>query len=141
MQIADLRIENFRGIKTGHVRFGKHNVLIGPNNCGKPTVIEALALVFGRDRMGRSLTEHDLYGGDPQPADSIRFVSTIIDFDGDEPADHTDWFREGRAVIKWWNWAANVVSAPRDDPSCRRACHIGFRVRFDPPSVEAEWTR
>ncbi len=141
MQIADLRIENFRGIKTGHVRFGKHNVLIGPNNCGKTTVIEALALLFGRDRMVRSLTEHDFYGGDPQPADSIRFVATIIDFDGDEPADHTDWFREGRAVIKWWNSTANVVSATRDDPSWRLACQIGFCARFDRPSLEVETAR
>ena len=42
MQIADLRIENFRGIKAGHIRFGLHTVFIGPNNCGKTTVIEAL---------------------------------------------------------------------------------------------------
>ena len=69
MQIADLRIENFRGIRAGHVRFGPHTVFIGPNNCGKTTVIEALALLFGRDRMVRTLTEHDFFGGDPQPAD------------------------------------------------------------------------
>jgi predicted ATPase len=47
MQIADLRIENFRGIRTGHIRFGAHTVFIDPNNCGKTTVIEALALLFG----------------------------------------------------------------------------------------------
>ena len=103
MQIADLRIENFRGIRTGHIRFGAHTVFIGPNNCGKTTVIEALALLFGRDRMVRSLTEHDFFEGDPQPADRIRLVATIIGFDGDEPADHTDWFRDDRGVIKWWN--------------------------------------
>jgi hypothetical protein len=28
MQIADLRIENFRGISTGHIRFGAHTVFV-----------------------------------------------------------------------------------------------------------------
>ena len=141
MQIADLRIENFRGIRTGHIRFGAHTVFIGPNNCGKTTVIEALALLFGRDRMVRSLTEHDFFEGDPQPADRIRLVATIIDFDGDEPADHTDWFRDDRGVIKWWNPATGAVSATRDDPTWRLACQIGFSARFDRPSLEVETAR
>ena len=46
--------------------------------------------------MVRTLTEHDFFGGDPQPADRIRLVATIVGFDGDEPADHTDWFRRSR---------------------------------------------
>jgi hypothetical protein len=141
MQIADLRIENFRGIRAGHIRFGPHTVFIGPNNCGKTTVIEALALLFGRDRMVRTLTEHDFFGGDPQPADRIRLVATIVGFDGDEPADHTDWFRDDRGVIKWWNPATGAVSAMRDDPAWRLACQIGFCARFDRPSLEVETAR
>src|SRR5262245_55704124 len=62
VQIAKLEIKNFRGIREGVVRFSPHTVLVGPNNCGKTTVIEALALLFGRDRMIRQLTEHDFYG-------------------------------------------------------------------------------
>ncbi len=141
MQIADLHIENFRGIRAGHIRFGPHTVFIGPNNCGKTTVIEALALLFGRDRMVRTLTEHDFFGGDPQPADRIRLVATIIGFDGDEPADHSDWFRDDRGVIKWWNPATGAVSATRDDPAWRLACQIGFSARFDRPSLEVETAR
>jgi putative ATP-dependent endonuclease of the OLD family len=52
MLIADLQIENFRGIRTGRVRIGPHTVFFGPNNCGKTTVIEALALLFGRGSRG-----------------------------------------------------------------------------------------
>lgn len=84
MQIAKLEIENFRGIREGVVRFSPHTVLVGSNNCGKTTVVEALALLFGRDRMVRQLTEHDFYGSNPQPADRIRLVATVIDFDGDD---------------------------------------------------------
>jgi putative ATP-dependent endonuclease of the OLD family len=141
MQIADLRIENFRGIRTGHVRFGPHTVFVGPNNCGKTTVIEALALLFGRDRMVRSLTEHDFFGGNPQPADRIHFVATIIDFEGDEPDDHTNWFRDDRGVIKWWNPRTYAVSATREDANWRLACQIGFCARFDRPSLEVETAR
>lgn len=97
------------------MRFGPHTVFVGPNNCGKTTVLEALALLFGRDRMVRALTEYDFFGGNPQPADRIRLVATIIDFGGDEPADHTDWFRDNRAVIKWWNPTTHAVSPIRDE--------------------------
>jgi putative ATP-dependent endonuclease of OLD family len=41
MEIASLRIENFRGVQNGMIRFSPHIVLIGSNNCGKTTVIEA----------------------------------------------------------------------------------------------------
>src|ERR1700691_2064172 len=98
MYIANIKIQNFRGVRQALIGFTTNSVLIGPNNCGKTTVIEALALLFGRDRMVRSLTEHDFFEGDPQPADRIRLVATIIGFDGDEPADHTDWFTDDRGV-------------------------------------------
>ena len=57
MYIDSIEIKNFRGIKKGKIRFGKHSVIIGPNNCGKTTIIEALALLLGRDQMVRHLTE------------------------------------------------------------------------------------
>src|SRR5262249_51902189 len=117
MQITDLRIENFRGIRNGYVRFRPHTVFVGPNNCGKTTVIEALALLFGRDRLVRTLTEHDFYGSNPQPADRIRLIATIIDFEGDDPTDHTEWFRDDRAVPKWWDPLSGHASATRDDPT------------------------
>ncbi len=43
MQVADLRIENFRGIRTGYIRFGPHTMFIGPNNCGKTTGLFAVS--------------------------------------------------------------------------------------------------
>jgi putative ATP-dependent endonuclease of OLD family len=72
MEIASLRLKNFRGVREGVMRFSPHTVLVGANNCGKTTVIEALALLFGRDRMIRQLTEHDFHGSNPQPQDRVR---------------------------------------------------------------------
>lgn len=141
MRVVDLQIANFRGIKRGRIRFGEHSVFVGPNNCGKTTIIEALALLFGRDRMVRSLTEHDFFGGDPQPADRIRLVATVIGFAGDDPSEHPDWFRDDRAIPAWWNAAAGEVSPTRDDAAWPLACRIGFCARFDRAELEVETLR
>lgn len=141
MQIAKLEIQNFRGIREGVVRFSPHTVLVGPNNCGKTTVIEALALLFGRDRMVRQLTEHDFYGSNPQPADRIRLVATVIGFEGDEPSQHLDWFREDRGIVKWWNPADGTVMPARGAPAWQLACQVAFAARFDRPSLEVETLR
>ncbi|HEX8902423.1 ATP-dependent nuclease [Vitreimonas sp.] len=141
MRVVDLQVENFRGIRRGRVRFSEHSVFVGSNNCGKTTIIEALAFLFGRDRMVRSLTEHDFFGSDPQPADRIRLIATISGFTGDDPSEHPDWFRDDRAVPVWWNAAAGEVSPTRNDAAWPLACRIGFCARFDRPALEVETVR
>lgn len=141
MEIASLKIENFRGVQDGIVRFSPHTVLVGANNCGKTTVIEALALLFGRDRMIRSLTEHDFHGSNPQPADRIRLTATVIGFHDDDPAQHPEWFRDDRGIVKWWNAATGAVHPARTDPAWKLACQIAFSARFHRPSLEVETLR
>lgn len=141
MEIASLKIENFRGIQNGIIRFSPHTVLVGANNCGKTTVIEALALLFGRDRMIRQLTEHDFHGSNPQAADRIRLTATVIGFHGDDPAQHPEWFRDDRGIVKWWNTATGIVHPARNDPAQRLACQIAFSARFHRPSLEVETLR
>ena len=141
LQIAKLEIENFRGIREGTVLFSPHTVFVGANNCGKTTVVEALALLFGRDRMVRQLTEHDFYGSNPQPPDRLHLVATVIDFQGDDPAQHVDWFRDDRGVVKWWNPANSAVMPTRDDPTWRLACQVAYSARFHRPSLEVETLR
>jgi hypothetical protein len=141
MQIAELRIENFRGIREGRVRFGPHTVLIGPNNSGKTTVIEALALLFGRDRLVRTLTEHDFYGGNPQPPDRLRLIATISGFPTNDPNEHSDWFRNDRAVVKWLDPTTGDIHAARENAAWQLCCQIAFAARFDRPSLEVETAR
>ena len=141
MQIAKLEIENFRGIREGVVRFSPHTVLVGSNNCGKTTVVEALALLFGRDRMVRQLTEHDFYGSDPQPPDRIRLIATVIGFDDDDPLSIWIGSRDDRGIVKWFNPIDGAVTPARNDPSLKLACQIAFAARFHRPSLEVETLR
>lgn len=141
MQISKLEISNFRGIRDGSVRFADHTVLVGPNNCGKTTVIEALALLFGRERMIRQLTEHDFHGSDPAAADRIKLVATITGFGDDDPSHHLDWFRDDRGIVKWFDPSSGNVAPVREDPSWKLASQVAFSARFHRPSLEVETLR
>jgi hypothetical protein len=59
MRICKIDLSNFRGIKTGSVVFPSHAVLLGANNTGKSTIAEALAVLAGRERMTRPLSDWD----------------------------------------------------------------------------------
>ena len=65
MKISRLKIQNFRGIKCADLLLPDHVVLIGDNNTGKSTVLEAIDLVLGPDRLSRRapVDEHDFYQG------------------------------------------------------------------------------
>lgn len=141
MRVANLKIENFRGVRSGFVRFGKHPVLVGDNNTGKTTLIEALALLLGRDRLVRELTEHDFYGSCPQPVDRIKLVIAITDFPNDDPEHSSHWFRDGRAVVKWLDETTGAVHPMRDNHAWKLCCQIAVQARFDHESLAVEMVR
>lgn len=141
MRVATLKIESFRGVRTGFVRFGKHPVLVGDNNTGKTTLIEALAIILGRDRLVRELTEHDFYGSSPQPADRIKLIATITDFPNEDPEQSSQWFREGRAVVKWLDETTGKVHPLREGQTWKLCCQIAVQARFDHDSLAVETLR
>ena len=65
MRIARLKIANFRGISSATLVFPNHAVLIGDNNSGKTTILEAIDLALGPDRLRHvpPIDEHDFYHG------------------------------------------------------------------------------
>ena len=141
VSITKLRIANFRGVKSGEIRLGPHTVFVGPNNSGKTTVIEALALLFGRDRLIRDLTEHDFFGGNPTASSRFTLIATLTGLESDDPNENTDWFRNDRAVPKWQDLETGAVHAQREKADWCLACEIGFCARFDGPSLEVETCR
>ncbi|WP_295842076.1 AAA family ATPase [uncultured Xanthomonas sp.] len=141
MRVADLSIHNFRGVRQGYLRFNKHVVLVGSNNTGKTTVIEALTLLLGRDRLIRDLTEHDFFGSDPLPDDRIKLIATITGFEGDDPNQHSEWFRDGRAVPKWLDDTTGKVHPLPTESATRLCCQIGVQAYFDRLSLTVEVVR
>ena len=103
MKILQVKIEGFRGIRQGLITFDDNTVLIGTNGCGKSTVMDALTLALGSIRSVRTLTDHDFYGSNPQASDRIKIIVTLTDFKDNNIENNQKWFREGRAIPKWWN--------------------------------------
>lgn len=63
MYLARLNIENFRGVRKAKLLLKRRTLFIGPNNVGKTTVLEAVALLVGRDRMVIEPSEWDFFNG------------------------------------------------------------------------------
>lgn len=141
MKIADLTISNFRGIKKGRVIFGDHTVFVGPNNTGKTTIIEALALLLGKERLVRTLTEHDFNGSNPKPESRIQLIATITDFSPNDHTAHVDWFRDDRAVPKWFDKKTGEIHATKKTDDCFLCAQIGFLARFDFDTLSVESAR
>lgn len=70
MHIVQLRIRNFRCIKQADILPSQHNVLLGPNNCGKTTVLEALNLLLNPETTARTFAvdENDFWNREYLPA-------------------------------------------------------------------------
>ncbi len=139
MWIARLRVQGFRGIVDGAFLLHPHTAVIGPNGCGKSSLIDALSLVFGRAKMVRTLTEHDFTGSSPQPSDRIRIVATITGFPTDDPEDHTHWFRMGRGVPKWLDPDGTLHASSA--AGRHLAVQVGLAARFDHGELTVETKR
>ncbi|MDH4980935.1 AAA family ATPase [Hyphomicrobium sp. D-2] len=141
MHIVRLKISGFRGVRSADINLGRHSVLVGPNNSGKTTLIEALALLFGRDRLVRRLTEHDFHGSAPDEQARILCTATVTGFTPNDPHHHSSWFSAERGVEKWFDPNAKTLRAAPDAQHTDLAIQIGFAARFDLDELEAETLR
>ena len=81
MFLEQIEIVNFRGIQHLSLKFDKTTVLIGENNTGKSTVLDALQTCLSRSltRKGGIFSEYDYHlpEKDSQPADSDAIEITL----------------------------------------------------------------
>lgn len=65
MRACRIDIKHFRGINRATILLPRHGVLTGDNNTGKTTILEALDLALGPDRLNRQapVDEHDFFRG------------------------------------------------------------------------------
>lgn len=130
MRVLALDILGFRGIPNGRLVLPDQVTLVGPNGSGKSTIVDALSLVFGRQKLVYDLTEHDFTGSCPLPGDRIRIVATVGGFQPNDPNNHPNWFRSDRAVERWWDPATNSV-LPEEQAGALLCAQIGYAARFD----------
>ena len=140
MYVCHLSIENFRGIQKAEIVLAEHCVLLGTNNVGKSSIVDALGLVLGRDRLVRQLGDYDFFGGLPDAASRIRITATLTGFAPDELEEHFDWFNvEDGAVHMWWD--GNEVTSGERPENGRLCAQIAFVARFDEDDLEVEAIR
>lgn len=100
MYIAKIHIENFRCIKSADIDVPKKAVVVGDNNSGKSTLIEAIDLVLGPDRTSRHpvINEHDFFAGkynvENEPCE-IFIEVIVVDLNEEQKRyffNHIEWF-------------------------------------------------
>ncbi len=130
MRISRVIIKNFRGIKFGEVMFPNHAVVVGDNNIGKSTVLEAIDLVLGPDRMRRkpAINEHDFFAGDYLCNDKTPieiFIEVTVVAINDEQERH---FKDH---VEWWDThTESLVQNPPPESIDPEAVLPAIRVCF-----------
>lgn len=135
MRIAKLKVQNFRGIKQGEILIPSHAVLVGDNNIGKSSLLEAIDLVLGPERLARRpvIDEHDFYAGQYIDGESkpipIRIEVVVADLSEDQA-------RHFRDHLEWWDEEVQaLLEGPppegTDKPTVKPALRVGFTGKYD----------
>jgi putative ATP-dependent endonuclease of OLD family len=136
MRIARINIKNLRGIAAAELHLTGHTVLIGDNNSGKSTVLEAIDLVLGPDRLSRAaaIDEHDFYASryldsDGQPV-PIEVELIVTDLSAEQ-------IRHFKGNLEFWdNTSLSIVQGPPisaiESPTVKEALRVAFRGSYDP---------
>jgi len=135
MRIARLSIKNFRGIADAELKFDGHTVLIGDNNSGKSSVLEAIDLVLGPDRLSRTapIDEHDFYASRYLDSDSnpisIAVEVVIVDLIDEQK-------RHFKNNLEFWDeTSASLLSGPpigaTNSPAVKEALRVAFRGWYE----------
>lgn len=143
MRICSVEVRNFRGIEFGSIVLPQHAVLMGANNAGKSTIVEALALLFARERMVDALSDWDFFGGRPNPASRFYVIATLVDFPGNSMESSPDWFiGEGRARPCWWHEGTSKLHLDVDPPpETLLATQVAIAGRYDEETCSFEVQR
>jgi putative ATP-dependent endonuclease of the OLD family len=143
MRIAQIEFIDFRGLKTGEITLPPHGVLLGANNVGKTAVVEAIALVFGRERVTSQISDWDFFSGSPQPKSHFTIVCTVTDFPSDNPSDHSSWFGgESAAQPVWWHEDGSKLTFEPECPiGAKLAAQIALSGRYEEEDCEFETKR
>ena len=144
MKIAKVTVRNFRGILAGEVNLDGHTVLVGDNNVGKSTLLEAIDLVLGPERASRRpvVDEHDFYGGNYyddliDDVTAIRSEVVVTDLNQEQ-------LRHFRDHLEFWNSEVKGMVAPpanAADATVQPALRVFFNGWYDRELAELAFER
>lgn len=127
MHLARIIVENFRGISKADVSLAGDAVLLGDNNSGKSTLLEAVELALGADRLFRRpvIDEHDFYGG-AYLAKEILIEVVIVDLDEELQS-------RFRNNLEYWDAANGTLmsSLPGAESDALACVRIRFVGKYD----------
>lgn len=80
MILSKISIENFRGIKTAQIDdLSRINLLVGKNNCGKSSILDAIFLLLGANNPGLIVQIDNIRGLLHTEANDFRFSFYKLD--------------------------------------------------------------
>ena len=136
MKISRLKIKRFRGIRKCTLFFADHTVLVGDNNSGKSTVLEAIDLALGPDRLNRKpvVDEHDFYLGEylakeGKKPKEIKIEVTITNLNDEQRSRFADY-------MEWWDKSKKTFQSEPpvediDNDSVEEALRVTFLGHYD----------
>lgn len=130
MKICKLQIKNFRGIRNATLHFDGDTVIVGDNNTGKSSILEAIDLVLGPERLSRYpiIDEHDFYAGEyiSEEGEQIEIEVEVIIVD--LSVDQQSTFRDN---LEWWDSDNNsMIDSPPVESIEEESVIPALRVKF-----------
>jgi putative ATP-dependent endonuclease of OLD family len=135
MKLVNIKINNFRGIKSCNLNLPAQTVIVGDNNTGKSTILEAIDLVLGPERLSKRpvIDEHDFYAGkyldkENNPVE-ISIEVIVTDFDPEQKIHFMN-------NLEWWDTTSqSLLQGPPPEATDRDgvvpALRLGFRGYYD----------
>lgn len=101
MKLAEMRIQNFRAYEDEIIQFDDYSCLVGPNGCGKSTVLTALNMFFRNTADSVtdliSLTSEDFHQRNTD--DPVRIMLTFKDLEPEAQTDFAHYYRQDRLIV------------------------------------------
>jgi putative ATP-dependent endonuclease of OLD family len=101
MNIESIRIQNFRAILDQTISFDDYTCLVGPNGCGKSTILIALNIFFRETENGATsvveLTREDFHQYNTK--EPVIITVTFVDLNADAESELKDYVRNGKLIV------------------------------------------
>ncbi len=140
MRICRIELHKFRGIRKSR---NTANTRYCCKQCEQEHNCRNTRSSFRRERMVRSISDWDFFGGSPRPDSRFYIIATITDFPDNDPVAVPEWFiGENSARPVWWDTTTSILSTDADpSPGTVLAAQLALAGRYDDETCEFETVR